>query len=80
MLPNKMKNKTCDTVGTVLKYKRKIVERGKIDTLTFKYMIAHFPGFIVFDLTWLTAHNVRMLTITPPMMQLYTEFIFFEAL
>ena len=51
MLPNKMKNKTCDTVGTVLKYKRKIVERGKIDTLTFKYMIAHFPGFIVFYLT-----------------------------
>jgi len=33
-IDNKMKNKKPHTVGTVQKSYRKIVERGKIDTLT----------------------------------------------
>lgn len=35
---NKMNNKTYHTVGTVAK------SNSKIDTLTHKYMVAHFPG------------------------------------
>jgi hypothetical protein len=35
-----------DNIGTVLKCNRKIVERGKINTLTHKYMTAHFPGLV----------------------------------
>jgi len=45
-LLNKMKNKKYHTVGPVLKSKVKIVERGKIDTLTHQYMTAHFPGLV----------------------------------
>jgi len=34
---NKMKKKKYHTVGTIPKSNRKIVERGKIDTLTLIY-------------------------------------------
>ena len=39
-----MKNKKYNIVETVPKSNRKIVEKGKIDTLTNKYMTANFPG------------------------------------
>ena len=41
-----MKNKKYHTVGTILKSNIKIVEIGKIDTLTPKYMTAHLPGLV----------------------------------
>ena len=34
------------TIGTVTKSNRKIIERGKVDTLKHKYMTAHFPDFV----------------------------------
>jgi hypothetical protein len=40
---NKLKTKKYHAVGTVPKHSRKIVERGKIDTLN-KYMTALFPA------------------------------------
>ena len=42
---NKIKNRK-KTVGTIPKWNIKIVERDKIDTLTHKYMTAHFLGFL----------------------------------
>jgi protein-arginine kinase activator protein McsA len=41
----KVKTKKYHTVGTVPKHSKKIVERGKIDTLN-KYMTALFPGLV----------------------------------
>ena len=41
----KMKNKTYHTVGTVPKYIRKIVKKGKIDTPSTQNYTADFPGF-----------------------------------
>jgi hypothetical protein len=38
-----MKNKKYHTVGTIPKSNTKMV-KGTIDTLTHKYMAAHFPG------------------------------------
>ena len=43
---NQMKNKKYHTVGIVPKSNIKIVERDKIDTLTHKYMTAHFPCLV----------------------------------
>jgi len=40
MYDSKMKYQKYHTVGAVLKSNRIVVERGKIDTLTYKYMIA----------------------------------------
>jgi hypothetical protein len=39
-----MTNKQHHTVGTVPKSNRKIVERDKIGTLTYKNMTIHFHG------------------------------------
>ena len=35
-----------NTVRTVPKSNRKIIESGKIDTPTHKYMIAYFPNMV----------------------------------
>ena len=43
---NKIKNRKQTTVGIIRKSNIKIVERGKIDTPTHKYMPAHFLGFL----------------------------------
>ena len=43
---NKIKNRKQTTVGIIPKLNIKIVERGKIDTPTHKYMPAHFLGFL----------------------------------
>jgi hypothetical protein len=42
-----MKSKKYPTVmiRTVSKSNRKIIVRGKFDTLTHKYMTIHFPGW-----------------------------------
>jgi hypothetical protein len=40
---NKVKDKQCYTVRTVLESNRKIADRGKIDTPN---ITAHFPGLI----------------------------------
>jgi hypothetical protein len=40
---NKCKTKTVDAVP---EFNNKIVEKGKIDTLSHKYMAAHFPGLV----------------------------------
>ena len=44
----KMKNKKYHIVGKNLNSKRKIAERGQIDTLStqIQYMTAHFPGLV----------------------------------
>ena len=41
-LANEIKNTKHDTVGTVLISNRIIVDRGKFDTLTQRYMTTHF--------------------------------------
>jgi len=41
---NKMKKK-YHSVGAIPKCNSKIVETGKIDTLTHKYKTAHFPSW-----------------------------------
>jgi hypothetical protein len=46
MLLIKSKTKIKHTVGTIPKANIKIVETGKIDTPTHKYMTVHFPGFL----------------------------------
>jgi hypothetical protein len=38
--------KNDQTVGTIPKSNIKIVERGKIDTLTHKYTTTHFPASV----------------------------------
>jgi hypothetical protein len=43
---NKIKNRKKNTVGIIPKSNIKVVEKGKIDTLTHKYLTAHFPGFL----------------------------------
>ena len=43
-LDYKMKNTKYNIIEIVLKFTRKIVERGQIDPLIHKYMTAHFPG------------------------------------
>jgi hypothetical protein len=40
---NKTKNTLCHTVEQ-FKNLKNIVERGEIDTITYKLMTAHFPG------------------------------------
>lgn len=40
-----MKNKKHHTVGRVPKSGRKIVERDKMGTLTYKYMTTHFHAW-----------------------------------
>jgi len=40
MYDSKMKYQKYHTAGAVLKSNRIVVERGKIDTLTYKYMTA----------------------------------------
>jgi len=39
-------NKKYLTVGIIPKANTKIAERGNSDTLTYKYMTAHFPGLV----------------------------------
>jgi hypothetical protein len=41
---NKMKNTKYHTFGTIPKSNKKIIIRGKIDTLDTKYMTAPFLG------------------------------------
>ena len=43
---NKIKSRKKNTVEIIPKSNIKIVENGKIDTLTHKYLTAHFLGFI----------------------------------
>ena len=43
---NKIRNRKKPTVGMIPKSNIKIVEKSKIDTLTHKYLTAHFLGFI----------------------------------
>jgi len=45
-VPYKMKSQNYHTVGIVPNSNRRLVERGKNDTLIYKYMTAHLPGLI----------------------------------
>ena len=43
---NKMENKKYHPVRTFPTFNCKIIERVNTDTLTHKYMTAHFPGLV----------------------------------
>ena len=55
-----MKNKKYHTVGIIPKLDIKIARRGKIDTLTHKYMAAHFPGLVYMHALVLLAQNLPL--------------------
>jgi hypothetical protein len=46
VVSNKMKTENTTAVGIILKSNIKIVEGGKLDTSTIKYMTDLFPGLV----------------------------------
>jgi hypothetical protein len=53
------------TVDAVPEFNNKIVEKGKIDTLSHKYMAAHFPGLVQVLIKWVVKLVKSGQTVTP---------------